>query len=138
SSPDPCQTYATACSTGLAACVSTGTAADGAPCGSGNICRGGACTPTGYELALQTPAPHALPNQPLSVTLLLRDFSHSPVLTPTTVSVTPPAGAQASADAQTSASDGTVTFTLTPGRAVGLQHFTASAATAFAPLDIPV
>ena len=35
-----------------------------------------------------TTAPHALPNQQLSITLLLRDFNHDPVHTPTTVTLT--------------------------------------------------
>ncbi len=136
--PNPCLTYATSCGSGTPACGTSGSVSDGTACGTGLICRSGACTAAGYELALVTAAPHALPNQAVSVSLVLRDFTHAPVLTPTTVTLTAPAGAQAPAPASTSAADGTVTFTPTLGRAAGLQHFNATAASAYAPLDVAI
>lgn len=137
-SPNPCLAYATSCSAGTPACAAGANLSDGTACGAGQICRSGACTATGFELVLQTPAPHALPNQAVSVTLVLRDFTHAPVLTPTTVTLAAPAGAQAPTPASTSAADGTVTFTPTLGRAAGLQHFTATAPSAYAPLDVAI
>jgi hypothetical protein len=142
SSPNPCQTYGTFCNSGTPACGATGNVPDGTACPSGGtnyVCRAGTCTAPGYQLVVLTPAGqlNALPNQQLSVKLQLQDVvSHGAVLTPTPVTWAAPAGAQAPAPANTSSTDGTVTFTPTLGRAVGVQHFTATAPGAYAPLDV--
>ncbi len=72
------------------------------------------------------------------MTLQVVDVAALPVLAAQVVTLAAPAGAQAPAAAATSTLDGTVAFTLTLGRAVGAQHFTATTPGAFAPLDLVV
>jgi len=141
----PCQRMATLCATGLPACGVTGDQPDGTACpdlsgGSSYVCRAGACTMPGYALRVLTApaALRALPNQSLSVTLQVTTVGGAPVLAAQAVTVTAPAGAQAPVAAATSTVDGTVSFTLTLGRAPGPQHFTATTPAAFAPLDLVV
>lgn len=136
--PDPCKNYATACGSGLPVCGVVSNETDGTACGGGNVCRSGVCSVPGNQLVLLTApaAMHALPNQPLSVTLQLTDVGGAPITTPDTVTLAAPPGAQVPAPAATSAADGTVSFAITLGRSVGAQTFRATAPTAFAPLDL--
>ena len=43
-SSDPCHKAVWSCSTGVRVCLDSGSADDGASCGSGNVCKGGSCT----------------------------------------------------------------------------------------------
>jgi hypothetical protein len=155
-SPDPCKVYGTACSSGTPACVPFSDRIDGTACPDGTggntyVCRAGACTAAGYAIVValgglggqslpsgSTLAPgHAYPNGSFTVKVQLVDVLGAPVLASKTIAATAPEGAVVTpASAATSAADGTATFTVRLGRAVGLQSFRFTTPTAWSPFDL--
>jgi sugar lactone lactonase YvrE len=131
---DPCKVYGTLCTSGAPVCGVLQNQADGTPCGTGLICRGGTCQASSLQIVAASGAnQHALPNQPLAAPLVIQvmDVTISQGKAGQQVSITPPPGAQAIPPSATTDASGNASFTLTLGRAIGAQAFTVGVGAAF-------
>jgi len=155
-SPNPCKRLGTLCSSGTPTCGELGNLADNTACpdavgGTTNVCRAGTCTAPGSAIRLASgglgsqtppggtplPAGHGWPSGSFTVTVQVVDVLGNPVTSGPVVSATAPAGARVSpATAAASAADGTATFTVTLGRAVGAQSFSFATPTTFSPFAL--
>jgi sugar lactone lactonase YvrE len=123
---NPCHVGSNDCATGASVCVDTGVSlANGDACGAGQVCQTGACVNSGFAVVAGD-AQSALPDQTLTPVTVRLANATGVAIAGAAITVTSPAGADASPRAGVTDVSGQFTFVPRVGRTLGATAFSVS------------